>query len=361
LKDIYMTWIFSNDDLDSVLSMRDCISALERGYRDLAEGIGGNRGRAEIVSPAGREGTVYALKSMDGVHTPSGFASIRLNSDIIGWREVNGSTRREKIPAAPHDRYVGLVLLFSTENGEPLAIFPDGLVQRMRVGATNGLAARYLAREDAATAAVIGTGWQAGAQAMAICAERPITRLQCYSPNKQNREAFALEMRQRLGIEVNACASVEEALQGADVVACATSALDPILGHKHIRAGVHYSSIKPAEIAPQAIQACDQAVVHLRYNAPQIVRTHGVELAEDKKGALAPSATIDEGSMAELTDLLTGKAEGRQTAQESTCFLNYSGIGYQFTLVGGLAYQKAREAGLGRELPTDWFTQVEHP
>ena len=152
-----MTWIFTNDELDQVLTMADSIEAIETGYRDLAEGRGGNRGRAEIVSPAPEAGSVYALKSMDGVHSPSGFASIRLNSDIIGWREVGGSTRREKVPAAPGNRYVGLVLLFSTVNGEPLAIFPDGLVQRMRVGATNGLACRYLAREDAKTAAIIGS------------------------------------------------------------------------------------------------------------------------------------------------------------------------------------------------------------
>jgi alanine dehydrogenase len=356
-----MTWIFNNDELDQVLDMVDCITALDAGYRDLAAGIGGNRGRAEIVSPAGRDATVYALKSMDGVHTPTGFASIRLNSDIIGWREVGGSTRREKIPAAPGDRYVGLVLLFSTENGEPLAIFPDGVVQRMRVGATSGLGARYLARKDAQCAAIIGSGWQAGAQAMAICAERPIRRIKCFSPNTDNRAAFARDIAERLGIEVTAVGSVEDALRDADVVACSTSALDPILGHNHIRPGVHYSSIKPAEIGPQAINACSRAVVHMRDNAPLVVRTHGVELAEDKKGALAPSDAVDESRMAELTELLTGAAPGRQSDEESTCFLNYSGIGYQFTLVGGLAYQKALEAGLGREMPTDWFTQIEHP
>lgn len=356
-----MTWIFNNAELDSVLAMKDCISVLERGYRDLAEGRGGNRGRAEIVSPAGQEGTVYALKSMDGVHTPSGYASIRLNSDIIGWREVSGSTRREKIPAAPGDRYVGLVLLFSTVNGEPLAIFPDGVVQRMRVGATSGLGLRHLARADAATAAIIGSGWQAGAQAMAIAAERNIRHMRCYSPNKGNREAFARDMTARLGIEVTAVASVEEAVRDTDIVACSTSALDPVIGHNHIRKGVHYSAIKPAEIAPEAINAINRPTVHLRDNAPLVVRTHGVELAEDKKGVLAPSAKVDESRMAELTDLLTGKAPGRASAEETTCFLNYSGIGYQFTMVGGLAFEKARAAGLGRELPTEWFTQIEHP
>ena len=131
--------------------MTDCIEVVESGYRDLAAGRGGNRSRAEIISPTKDEGRVYALKSMDGVHGASGCASVRLNSDILSWAEVGGSTRRVKVPAAPGERYVGLVLLFSTETGEPLAIFPDGVVQRMRVAAVSGLGARYLAREDART------------------------------------------------------------------------------------------------------------------------------------------------------------------------------------------------------------------
>ena len=155
--------------------------------------------------------------------------------------------------------------------------------------------------------------------------------------------------------------SIDDAINKADVVLCATSAIDPVLGHNAIRPGVHYATIKPAEIAPQAINAIDRAVVHLRDNVPAIVRTSGVELAEDKKGALGPDEQINEAQMPELTDLLINPTMGRQNATESTCFLNYSGIGYQFTMVGALAYQKAIEAGLGHELPTDWFTQIEHP
>ena len=356
-----MTWIFNNDELDRVLTMEGCIEAIEAGYRDLAEGKGGNRSRAEIISPTTREGAVYALKSMDGVHAASGFASIRLNSDILSWAEIEGSTRRVKVPAAPGERYVGLVLLFSTENGEPLAIFPDGVVQRMRVGAVSGLGARHLARPDARTVGLIGSGWQAGAQAMAICAVRPIDRIRCFSPNPRNRAAFAAEMSDRLEIDVEPAGSIEDAIDGADVVLCATSAIDPVLGHNHVRPGVHYSTIKPAEMTPAAIAACDRVATHLRDNAPSVVRTHGVELEEDKKGALAPDESIDESAMPELTDLITGAAEGRVQPYESTCFLNYSGIGYQFTLAGGLAYRLSREAGLGRELPTEWFTQKEHP
>ena len=82
--------------------------------------------------------------------------------------------RRVKLPAAPNGRFVGLVLLFSSETGEPLAIFPDGVIQRMRVGAANGIGVKHLARKDACTVAILGAGWQAGAQLMAVCAVRAI-------------------------------------------------------------------------------------------------------------------------------------------------------------------------------------------
>ncbi len=128
------------------------------------------RQRTDSLAPTKTPGAIYGLKSADGVAPKFGTAAVRINSDIITYPEVGGVKRRVKVPAAPNKRWVGLVLLFSTETGEPLAIFPDGNMQRMRVGATNGLGAKYLAREDARTAAVIGSGFQAGAQLMAMTA-----------------------------------------------------------------------------------------------------------------------------------------------------------------------------------------------
>ena len=91
----------------------------------------------------------------------------------------------------PNGRYVGLVLLFSCENGEPLAIMPDGMLQRLRVGATNGLAMKYLARRDATAVGILGSGWQAGAQLMAACAVREIETIRCFSPNPERCAAFS--------------------------------------------------------------------------------------------------------------------------------------------------------------------------
>src|SRR5580693_4766678 len=197
-----MTLILSNDDVAKLLTMPDCIAVLEEAYTELAEGRGVSRTRSDSLTPTAREDALYSLKSMDGVIPKFGVGAVRINSDIVTWPKKGNNVRREKVPAAPGNRYVGLVLLFSTENGEPLAIFPDGVMQRMRVGAANGLGAKYLARRNASTIGLLGSGWQAGAQLMAACAVREVTAIRCFSPNADNCATFAREMSAILSIEV---------------------------------------------------------------------------------------------------------------------------------------------------------------
>src|ERR1700721_487130 len=199
-----MTLILSNDDADKLLTMPECIAVLEEAYAELAEGRGVSRTRSDTFAPTSREDALYSLKSMDGIVPKFGVGAVRINSDIVTWPKRGNNVRRGKVPAAPGNRSVGLVLLFSTENGEPLAIFPDGVMQRMRVGAANGLGAKYLAREDARTVGILGSGGQAGAQLMAACAVRPVEAIRCFSPNPQNRDTFTAQMSELLGVEVTA-------------------------------------------------------------------------------------------------------------------------------------------------------------
>ena len=159
-----MTLILSNEEISEILTMADCMDALEDAYIELEAGRGITRHRSDSLTSAQIPNSLYGLKSMDGIAPKFGTSAVRINSDIITCPEVNGKRRRVKIPAAPNKRWVGLVLLFSTETGEPLAIFPDGVVQRARVGATNGLGAKYLARKDARIVALLGSGWQASGQ-----------------------------------------------------------------------------------------------------------------------------------------------------------------------------------------------------
>ena len=262
-----------------------------------------------------------------------------------------------KVPAAPGERYVGLVLLFSVETGEPLAIYPDGVVQRMRVAATCGLAAQYLAREDARVVGLLGTGWQAGGQAAAIAAVRPIERIRCYSPDPARRQAFAGETAKRLGIEVVAVASAREAVEGADVVMCATSSMQPVLSAEWIKPGMHISSLKRLELDACAAAAADVIVTHVRKAAAQIVRTAGADLARDtemEKAALSKALKQDE--LPDLADLVLKRTPGRRSEKDVTLFLNYMGLGYQFAATGHVIWRRAQERGIGRRLDTDWFT-----
>ena len=164
-----MTLILSNADVEKLLTMRECIAVLEEAYVELAQGRGVSRTRSDSLTPTTRPDALYSLKSMDGVVPKLGVGAVRINSDIVTWPKQGNTMRRVKVPAAPNNRYVGLVLLFSTETGEPLAILPDGVMQRMRVGATNGLGIKYLARQNATRVGLLGSGWQAGAQLMAVC------------------------------------------------------------------------------------------------------------------------------------------------------------------------------------------------
>jgi ornithine cyclodeaminase/alanine dehydrogenase-like protein (mu-crystallin family) len=357
-----MTLILSNDDVEKLLTMRDCIEVMEEAYVELAEGRGVSRTRSDCFTPTSRADALYSLKSMDGVVPKLGVGAVRINSDIITWPRRGNNLRREKVPAAPNNRYVGLVLLFSVENGEPLAILPDGVMQRMRVGAANGLGIKYLARQDAKRVGILGSGWQAGAQLMAACAVREVETIRCFSPNAQNREAFAAAMGAALDVEVVPVGQPEEAIAGADIAMCATNSIDHIFFARWLEPGMHVSSIKRPEIEVAAITRADRVVIHWNEPSPIHVAAEGVVIEEKVAGrGWQLAGEIDFKVLPTLPELVVGRAAGRKTDAEVTCFINNIGLGYQFAAAGSLVYRKAKERGLGHELPTDWFTEDVHP
>jgi ornithine cyclodeaminase/alanine dehydrogenase-like protein (mu-crystallin family) len=358
-----MTLILSNEDVEKLLTMPECIDVLEEAYVELAEGRGVSRRRSDCITPTTRPDAVYGLKSMDGVIPKLGIGAVRINSDIVTFPKRGNNIRREKVPAAPNGRYCGLVLLFSTENGEPLAILPDGVMQRMRVGAANGLGVKYLARQDARTVGILGSGWQAGAQLMAVCAVRAIDTIRCFSPNPANREAFAKQMSARLDVEVMAVAQTEDAIDGADIVMCATNTLDNIFFERWISPGIHLSSIKRPEIEMKALERADRIFLHSHDENPIHVTSSDLAFAEkdEERRGWSTVVELDFQKLPTLPELIAGKVEGRKSADEVTCFMNNIGLGYQFAAAGSVVYRKAKASGVGHELPTDWFTEDVHP
>ena len=357
-----MTLILSNDDVRALLAMPDCIDCLDDAYRELGAGRGVSRTRSDSITPTSHDDALYSLKSMDGVIPKLGVGAVRINSDIVTWPKIGNSMRRVKSPAAPGGRWVGLVLLFSSETGEPLAIMPDGVMQRIRVGATNGLGVKYMARKDAKSVGILGSGWQAGAQLSAACAVRAIETIRCFSPSRENRETFCADMTAELGVEVAPVESPEAAISGSDIVMCATNTVDPLFFERWLEPGMHLTSIKRPEIEENAVVACDRVAIHTRDSKPILTATRGLDVpehGEDRGWGVA--AGIDFDTLPTLPQLIGGEAVGRGSDDETTCFLNNLGLGYQFAAAGALVYRRAKERGVGHELPTDWFTEDVHP
>jgi alanine dehydrogenase len=165
-----------------------------------------------------------------------------------------------------------------------------------------------------------------------------------------------------LGVEIVTVAQPEEALASADIVMCATNSVDNVFFERWIEAGMHLSSIKLPEIELSAIKRADRLVIHTRDAKPLHVVAKDLavpERAQNKGWALGAGIDFDRTPV--LADLIVGKVAGRGSDGEVTCFLNNLGMGYQFAAAGAIVYRKAKEMGLGHELPTDWFTQDVHP
>lgn len=341
--------ILSNEDAEALLTMPDCIAALEEAYREQAQEQAINAARSSAVTHSGRPDAVYSLKLMGAVAHSLGVGVVRLNSDVIAF----ANQRQKKLALAPGNRYTGLVLLFSTGTGEPLAIFPDGVLQRMRVGATSAIGAKYLARNDARTVAVIGAGWQAGGHVMAVAALRELEEIRCYSPTREKLESFCSGMSRHTGVNVRPAASAEEAVKGAGIVLCATNASRHVFPERWLEPGMFVCTIRGPELEPGVLRRADLVAVHDRTAHENVNTTRGVVLPVNRHAIEG----FDVASAPSLPDLVAGTVPGRSSAQQMTCFVNLPGSGLQFAAVGAAFYRKALAAGRGHQLPTEWFTE----
>jgi ornithine cyclodeaminase/alanine dehydrogenase-like protein (mu-crystallin family) len=360
-----MTLILTNQEIESLFTIEECFDALEPALRDLGDGNAVNMPRHDLLVPGPFDGSYHGLKTSCASLPRSGVTTMRVTSDILTWPLVGGRQRRVKVPLAMGGKYVGLVLLFSARSGELLAIFPDGFMQAIRVGVTNALSAKYMARPDSAVLALYGSGWQARPALLAMCKVLPIAEVRVYSPTNLNRERFIGEMRALTDVNLTAVPSPEEATQGADVAALATNAVDPFFPASWMRAGMHITTVRPSEMMLDALLRCDVIAVSTR-DAARLFTLPGRErdIPEFGKGdygrAELEKTAADWRDKPELGEIMAGKVKGRHQASDITCMLNHLGLGLQFTACAARVYELARNKGIGRELPTEWFSQDEH-
>ena len=360
-----------NETVQSVLTIADAIDSQDTAFRGLADGGSIHRPRIDVYVPTGREEDYYRWGTMEGASRDLGVFAIRMKSDIVSWPEdENGNWTEEKYCVEP-GTYCGLVFLFSTRNGEPLAIINDGHIQHMRVGAGAGLGVRYLARDDAHVVGMLGSGGMARTYLQAFCNERSIDKVRVYSPTKQHRESYAAEMSDLLDIDVTPMDDAESAVRGADIVATCTDAMRPVLKGAWLEPGMHVTNLGgfelDAEVGKRADVTIRQGVggMPIAADAERVERGRGhspiayIAGNEEEMKRLPPATErfgINEAHPS-FTDLVNGVVPGRRSAEEITLYLNGGNQGLQFAAVGSVVYDKAKAAGLGRELPTEWFLQ----
>jgi ornithine cyclodeaminase/alanine dehydrogenase-like protein (mu-crystallin family) len=354
-----MTLLLTNEDLENLLDMRECIAALEVMYANFAKGAALELDRIDAILPVDQD-NAYNFKTMTGIDPGQGIVALRVVSDI------SRTDRRVKLPMAPGGRWVGLVFLFSTRLTQLLAIVQDGYIQSFRVGATTGLGAKYLARKDARTYGLIGTGQQASAQIDAMVQVRSLEKIKVYSPNKLHRAEFAEKWRKKLKIEVIEVGSACAAVADADIVGCATNSVEAVVEGDAFGRGA-YKLVSGRGNFPKVFSTrVDKCFVNsLSWARRPNISFSALEtqvgcFLDDKDLKQGSDLELNQDSMLELKDLIGGLVPGRDDNKEITCFYNNVGIGLQLEAVASLAYQKAKARGLGKELPDHWFSQNLH-
>jgi alanine dehydrogenase len=344
-----MVLVLKNEQMEDLLPMSEEIDAIEMAFRELGEGKAMNAPRARLRTPWKEEGGQYYFNNIMGLVPGVKSMALRIDSSFSKQIEIGGSKRR----VYPGD-YIGLVMLFDMDTCEILALMDDHYISTMRVGATSAVASKYLARKDAQVMALLGSGEQAKTQVTAHAVVRELAKIKVYSPTKENRERFAREMSRETGIEIVPVDSAAAAICGSDIVTAATNTVDPVIEGKWLEPGMHLNSIVGGDGFLPRKELDDEAVMKARL----IVVGYKQQIFLDKQAEFhdrLERGLIKPEDLHELGELLTGKCRGRKDDREITFFKNNTGMGIQFAATARKMYEKAREKGIGTELPLELF------
>ena len=235
--------------------------------------------------------------------------------------------------------------VFDAESGALIALLDGASLNPFKTGAAGAVGVDALARTNAATLAVIGSGAQARGQLRASATVRNFETVNVYSPTAENREKFAAEMNEHLDAAVAAVASSDAAVEGADVVITATSAADPVFDGDLLEDGAHVTAMGQYHPAKYELDAT--TIERAKY-VPDL-RERVMNDAGSFINAVEEGVVDEDDIHAELGAVVAGEAPGRESDDEITVF-DSGGTGIETVAAGYLVYEKARAEGLGTEL-----------
>ncbi len=308
--------------------MQDCIETMRDAFAQLVTG-----------------GAVMPLRStlsMPGENGGALFMPVYL-SDIqrVGLKAV---TVHQDNPSKGLPMIHAMVMVFDASTGSPLAVMDGEVITAMRTGAVSGLATKLLARENAKVVAIIGAGVQGETQLEAVCTVREIKKAYIFDRNRERREDFVKKMKEKLGMEIIAAASMD-VLSEADVICTATTSKMPVFKNTEIGVGVHINGVgsyRPdmCEIPPETIMRAKIVVDQMQACLSEV----GDILQPIKQGLISKDHIYSE-----LGELVTGMKVAREAEDEITIFKSV-GLAVQDLATADLVLTKAKKLGLGVEV-----------
>ncbi len=304
------TLILSHSDVESLLTMEECIEVMEDALVTLAQGEVHNPLRQAIRAP-GVPGLLGLMPAWRGGQT-----------QYYALKEVCVFPEN---PKRGLDTHLGTVVLHSGETGEPLAIMNAAAITAIRTAAVSAVATRVLAREDATVLAVLGGGVQAKSHLRAIPLVRRITEVRTFS---------------RSG---GTASTAEECVRGADIIVTATSSREPVLRREWLSPGAHVNAVGSSIAAARELDSATVAAASLFVDRREsTVHESGDYLFALEEGAISGPEHI----RAELGEVLTGTARGRTSAGELTLFKSL-GLAIEDLAAGAFLFEKAKRLDRG--------------
>jgi len=310
-------------EVRQILTMPMAMDAVEEISRKQADGRVILHPRRRFELPAGG-GFFHYMAAMD---TEAGFIAMKQYTYVKGVLRF-------------------LVPLYEISTGALLAMIEADFLGQQRTGAASGVATKYLARANARTAAIIGTGGQARTQLEAVAAARKLDSVRVYGRDPERRAKFCAEMTARLGISVHPAASAAEAVRGAEIVNTATTSAKPVLDGQDIAQGAHINAIGANHAHKREL---DDAAI----SRAGLIFVDSIEQSKQEAGDLIIPFQQEPKrweEVRELDQLIAGKVPGRTEEKQITLFKS-NGIASWDLAVAEKIYALARQKNLGRELP----------
>ena len=320
------TLVLSRHDVRRLMSMDECIHAVEDAFRDHALG--------RSISP----GVLGSHVPGGGFHVKTAGLATDRQSVFVAKVNANfpGNPSRFGLPTIQ-----GVIVLYDAINGRPLAIFDSIEITNVRTAAASAVAARHLAREDAATVTVCGCGEQGRSQLRALTRVRPISQVHAFDMELAKAERYSRELSAELDIEITAVTDLNQETKRSDIWVTCTTSRRWFVGRNHVAPGslvlaVGADNDDKQEIEPALLAAGTVVVDVLDQCAVIGDLHHALELGVMRR----------EDVHAELADIVFGRRPGRQRDDEIIVF-DSTGTALQDVAAAQLVYQRAIATGVG--------------